>query len=404
MKTAPFLRRAILCTALAGFITACGGGGGGGSGTPASTPSVQACQSPTSGADNVISVCVDDGPLSSQREVNRLYVDITICAPGTSSCQTIDHVLVDTASVGLRLLDSVVTVGSGKTSYFNCARFLDLTYTWGAVKTLDLRLGQQKISALPVQVFGSSFAECASGGYSAIESIADLGAKGILGIGLFEQDCGADCSIASTGQYYRCQAGVCTGSLVEVSAQLQNPIARLGDGQNNGFVVKLPAVSAPGISTLRGELVFGVDTQANNKLGSASVLNTNAWGEITTNLAGRTYAESFIDTGSNGLYFDIAQTNCVGGGDFYCPSTQTPYSAMLTGEGGAPTVAVGFDMGNAESLFELGHAVLPTLAGPVNDAAVFDWGLPFYFGRSVFQGISGKSTPGNTHTGPFIAF
>jgi len=52
------------------------------------------------------------------------------------------------------------------------------------------------------------------------------------------------------------------------------------------------------------------------------------------------------------------------------------------------------------------------LLGNSNNAAVsdltgprpgnFDFGLPFFFGRSVFVGINGKSTPAGT--GPFIAY
>jgi hypothetical protein len=41
------------------------------------------------------------------------------------------------------------------------------------------------------------------------------------------------------------------------------------------------------------------------------------------------------------------------------------------------------------------------LAGRSN-AAYFDWGLPFHFGRNVFTAIEGKATPGGE--GPFVAF
>ena len=36
--------------------------------------------------------------------VNGLFATVTVCTPGNTNCQTIDHVLVDTGSNGLRLL------------------------------------------------------------------------------------------------------------------------------------------------------------------------------------------------------------------------------------------------------------------------------------------------------------
>ena len=45
---------------------------------------------------------------ANEAAVNILYVNVTICAPGsTTNCQTIDHVQVDTGSQGLRILSSV---------------------------------------------------------------------------------------------------------------------------------------------------------------------------------------------------------------------------------------------------------------------------------------------------------
>lgn len=393
------MRWFIVCLFIIG-LAGCGGGGG-----PSASPSIPSCPPSSSSATNVISVCVDSGPLTTQREVNRLYTDITICEPGTSNCQTIDHVLVDTGSVGLRLLRDQMTVTSTNTSYFNCARFLDLSYAWGSVVKLDLKLGSQTISALPVQLLGDSAAACASGAYSPINSVQDLGAKGILGIGLFEQDCGSACVTGLTGQYYSCPSGgTCTGTTAPLIEQLQNPIA-MRSTDNNGFVIDLPAVSASGASSLKGDLIFGIGTQANNSMSGATVLPTNALGYVKTELAGATYLESFIDTGSNGIYFDTLLSTCFSG-NFYCPSGSTPFTANMTGDGGSPTIPINFVVDNTRTLFDLGYTVLPTLAGPIGDGDIFDWGLPFYYGRKVFQGLSGKTTTtsGPSYTGPFIAF
>jgi hypothetical protein len=77
----------------AGIVAACGGGGGdgGGGGTPS--------------AANTVPVTVDRGLVGV---VNIPNVSVTICVPGTSVCQTIDHVQLDTASYGLRVVNTAL--------------------------------------------------------------------------------------------------------------------------------------------------------------------------------------------------------------------------------------------------------------------------------------------------------
>ena len=107
--------KTFVCTALVvSFLSACGGGSGGMS-APAgaagnATPGSNNGLTPAAGtalAANVLPVTVDKGPAGNN--VNRLYTEVTICQAGsTTLCQTIDHVLVDTGSTGLRLLSEVV--------------------------------------------------------------------------------------------------------------------------------------------------------------------------------------------------------------------------------------------------------------------------------------------------------
>src|SRR5271165_2913332 len=82
-------------------FVSCGGGGSAKTsspGTPAGT--------------NEVSVIVDSGPDAAQSPTqNTLYVTVTICMPGsTTECQSIDHVQVDTGSVGVRILGSVLNL------------------------------------------------------------------------------------------------------------------------------------------------------------------------------------------------------------------------------------------------------------------------------------------------------
>ena len=58
-------------------------------------------------------------------------------------------------------------------------------------------------------------------------------------------------------------------------------------------------------------LVFGIATQTNNGLGSAFVLATDGSSNFITTYMGKTLNGSFIDSGSNGLFFpDSTITVC----------------------------------------------------------------------------------------------
>ena len=104
------LKRLMILSALL-LLAACGGGGGGGGGsTPPPSPAP-----PPSTLTNFVTVTVDQGPAALNTGPNAYtasnvpYASVTICAPGSAAnCQTIDHVLVDTGSVGLRIFKSVV--------------------------------------------------------------------------------------------------------------------------------------------------------------------------------------------------------------------------------------------------------------------------------------------------------
>ncbi|HEU5408581.1 MAG TPA: DUF3443 family protein, partial [Nitrospira sp.] len=115
---------------------------------------------------------------------------------------------------------------------------------------------------------------------------------------------------------------------------------------------------------------------------------------------GTTFAQSIIDTGSNGYFFpDSTLPLCpMSLQDFYCPPVAANLSATLLGANGRQA-GVLFQVANTANLIQTGNAVFNNLGGP---SSTFDWGLPFFLGRVVFVGIEGQlSTLG---TGPFYAF
>ena len=241
-------------------------------------------------------------------------------------------------------------------------------------------------------------ADCASSG-PAMQTTADLHSNGILGVGLFTTDCGSGCVNAALPRwYYNCNAsGVCRASPQALAQQVTNPVSSFAL-DNNGVVIDLPAIADAGALSVSGSLIFGIGTQANNTLGGASVVKANAAnGYVVTTAAGQTYAQSYIDSGSNGFFFRTSQfPQC---GSWYCPSSTQTTSASIVGTDGASST-VSFAIGNSSTLFASSNNAFDNLAGVATRG--FGWGLPFFFGRRVYTSIASRDT--SAGQGPYYAF
>jgi len=183
---------------------------------------------------------------------------------------------------------------------------------------------------------------------------------------------------------------------------------------NNGVVIDLPAVPDQGAAVASGSMIFGIGTQSNNGLGNARIIDLNPnSGTFTTTAPGQSFSLSFVDSGSNGLFFPTGaafpasslptcSANSVAP-EFFCPTSQLTFSATLNGATNGNNVAVNFNIGNAVNLLtnnvsfhaynNLGAPIPPSLS------TSFDWGLPFYLGRRVYTGLQSSATPT-----PYIAF
>jgi hypothetical protein len=401
----------LLTIAAALLIGGCGGGGGGSTSTASG-----ASNGPSAATgQNVQTIVVDAGP--NNNVVNVPYVSVTICVPGTSTCQTIDHIDLDTGSSGLRIMSSVLSPSlalpaqaAGVGTLVECAQFAD-GFTWGPIKKADIQLAGEKALSVPIQVIGdpafSSIPTACSSTGSAENTVQTFGSNGVLGIGVFQQDCGTSCAQStSSGFYYSCSGSGCLASTAGLAAQAANPVAMFAS-DNNGTLISLPSVPAAGTATATGQLIFGIGTQANNQLGSATVLTLNTLsGNFTTTFNGRTFGQSFIDSGSNAIFFlDSGTSVCSSGigAGFYCPASTQNFSAVNRGTNGASST-VSFSVGNANTMFTSnpGATAYPQLAGPTLNSQTFAWGLPFFYGRNVFTAIENKSTPAGL--GPYVAY
>jgi hypothetical protein len=434
------MTRALLAVCALLLLSACGGGGGGGSGSPPPPPP------PPPALTNLATLTVDTGPPALNTgpnayiQYNVAYVSVTLCAPGTTTCQTIDHVQVDTGSVGLRIVQSVLnstllaalpmqTNTATGNPIGECYGYVD-GYAFGSVRQADFQIGGEKVAAMPFQVVGATgaFATvpslCSSGGGANLNSVDALGANGIIGIGVTTTDCGTACTTPggyAAAIYYDCPAFGC-GAIVPLQAltsapfqQLPNPVAAMSV-DNNGTMVSLPAAPSAGETSLTGTLYFGIGTQTNNALGSAAVLLTSTStspdgaGLITAVYNGQTLNESFIDSGTNlYLFVDPAIPDCGGqNAGYYCPASPLSLSATLEGTNGTMT-SVTFPLANAATLLATSYAVLPGIGGNPNLLGLmsaypqsFDFGLPFFYGRNIYTAIEGRKA-GST-VGPYIAF
>ncbi|RQZ11942.1 DUF3443 domain-containing protein [Burkholderia sp. Bp9031] len=401
-----------LAAATAMLVTACGGGGDGGGGG--------------SGGGNGGGSSVSDGNTANTavitvgtgvaRVINIPTVNVKICAPGTSNCQVVSNVLVDTASYGLRLVGSAVSgvlnnlpkVTSGGAPVAECGKFVS-SYTWGTVRTVDLSIGTEQASSLPVQIIGDLGtsnvpSSCTNGGMSA-NTASDLGANGILGIGPAPFDCGTTCATstsATNNNYYACPNGnsSCAVTLVPISQQVANPVHRFAT-DNNGVIVQMPNISSSGQGSATGLLTFGIGTQSNNALGASTVLTSTTTGDVSATFLGGSVT-AFFDTGSNAYFFnDSSQKICSTNTQFYCPSSTTTYTATLTGQNGT-SGGVSMPVANADTLFANASTfAFNDIAGPFGTAGWLDLGLPHFYGKTIYFGMD-KTASGGAQ--PYVAF
>lgn len=308
---------------------------------------------------NTVQVSVNFGPngystTTGDNYYNGVFTTVTVCAPGsTSSCTQIPNVLVDTGSVGLRVLGTAATgvttqvsslnlptVTDPTTGYpqYECVQYGDLSYTWGPVQMATVEVGGETASTtpggtasagIPIQVIsasnppddvsyeGSEYAnpclvysgtDTPTGGAND-GSVEALGANGILGVGNFPQDCGTYCtSLAdTTGEYIAYDASTGAGYIEPtlLTDQVWNPVAAFSSADTNGVMLSLPSIAATGASpnggtAVTGTLYFGINTQSNNQITSTqTVYEVDCDGD-------------FLQTTYNGVvYQDVDdQTDC----------------------------------------------------------------------------------------------
>jgi hypothetical protein len=419
---------------------------------------------------NSVPIAVNFGPNGNQGPptattgsyYNGIYTTVTVCEPGTTTCTAVDNVLVDTGSVGLRLLANSsnqigsvtltpITDSTGAYQLNECVGYADLTYTWGPMASATVQIGGETATQVPAASGGTAnqgipiqliTANAIAPSYAACNqypnnTVATLGANGILGVGSTTTDCGDGCvSSATNSPYWLCPtSGICTETnLPSLAYETWNPVAAFASADTNGVVIQLPSIPAAGATSVAGTLVFGIGTETcpgspsgctPNVLGKAQVFAQDENGYFPTVVFnGVTYTSpanaSYIDSGSAALFVSDATTlnsyasaqgitvsDCMVDTtdiDYYCPTPYPPALSVpveVTGYGGVGSGPITLSIANALTLFQdnPNNAAFNNIGiesggtGASDDS--FDFGLPFFFGAPnyIFTGIMGTNPP-----------
>ncbi len=353
-------------------------------------------------------------------DANVPCVSVTICSPSSpTTCQTINNILLDTGSFGLRIFSSLITVSltqvsSVGKSIAECALF-GIGATWGPVQQAMVTLGGETSTSMPIQtILDASQAQatfpvsnlCASNAPNTTPAAA--GYNGILGVGPFAYDCGS--TGCSNPTYYGCLGGTCTSTsaiALYPSKQVINPVYALSQ-DNNGVILALPGVNVPGATSDNGTFIMGIGTQSNNTATGLNAFPMNSYMNFTTNFNGVSMPDSFIDSGTNTYSFPYVNgmNNCAVNKGWYCPNSPACYTTTMVGSTGTPSLTNNFRVDGADSVFSSGVLIAPTVATglPAGITDTFDWGLPFFLGHAVYVGFQGRTATGISITGPYWAF
>lgn len=359
--------------------------------------------------------------INSLGYLNEPVVSVKICSPGTSICKIVGRILLDTGSSGLRIFASQIkdislnqVLTSSGQEVAKCTNYADGTAQWGPIKSAKLVLGGETIENVNIQIIDAAYSSVPNSCVGVENDPIAAGYNGILGVGIRDYDCGAGCSTnANSNLYFSCGPTKCTSSAISLSGQVRNPIAVMNSNSNsegindsNGSALMLPSVPITGAFSASGYLIFGIGTRKNNSpVSDTKFFTTDDKGFMKTNYLGKTIP-SFIDSGSNGLFFPATTQNQTCSG-WFCPQTPIKLSAInYPNSGSGFFSSVSFDIINSQQVFISHNHVYASLGAELSTH--FDWGLPFFLGKTVYTGIIGKtmvwSVDGNSYTGPYYAY
>ncbi len=340
---------------------------------------------------------------------NRLSVSVTLCVPGTRQCTTIDDVMVDTGSTGLRIEAAALPasfhlppfLGIEGAPIAECLRFVHAA-AWGPLVRADLHLGGLVAPNIAMQVIADGpSAQPPACPSSQVQATSN----GTLGVAPRLTDCPGSCKqVASAPGVFAMKQGawVPLSGAVPVNDRVPNPVTRL-PGHDNGVVIDLPAPRGGGEAAVTGALTLGVGTGPDG-LADARIVPLDTRGYFTTLYGDQAYPESYLDSGTmTDIVPDDRLPRCERASWAFCVRPRRTLAATIVGSDGARTPAP-FAIGDYDAAREHNDGAADDLAVAGDPGTkTFVWGAPFFLGRRIVIVIEGKGVPGRPDVGPFFA-
>ena len=251
-----------------------------------------------------------------------------------------------------------------------------------------------------MQIINAIYPGAANCSSNPMATPSDLGFNGILGVSPFTQ----------TSGYYSCNSTSCT-LINSPTITTQNPIRYLSHGYESGVTFKLPALGNNGATEAVGYAIFGVGSNSDNTPPTNDNVNyyqiatgTQQYMHMSSTLQSVSAIKyGFLDTGSNGIYFNDSSINFDSYG-FYTPNSTINFIANNTNYPAGSPISTSFNMANFDNLINnTNNSAFNNIGGLFGDNnSYLDYGLPFFFGKTVyicFTGMTCNGTPG-----PYWAF
>lgn len=393
------------------FLAACNGDGGSNN-----TPSSKLSDTPSTPSGNVTWDNIPSGtnqvPLTlshgiNGKAVNRPFINLTVCPVNdTKHCQTINNVLVDSGSSGLRINKSALKainfapIMDNNKSVFNCILF-GAGYDIGKMYSVDLYIGGEKGSNIPLQVTDNSDKNsqiakvCSNYDTIPAANLDDFGASAIIGISVIDSP---DKSY-SRAEVCDDSGNNCSG--IYSSGLNINPLSKFAT-DNNGVIFSIPKVATALASDVVGTLTFGLNTQSDNTVENGANVQivhgtaSDSWGSFSADNG----VNAIFDSGSATINIaknkhtdiQICTVNVIRPINIFCPANQT-------------AVSIGYgDISSLENQYTLNLMfidprtfadniyIVPDFATSSDDPSQEIFGIPAFFGRNIYLQFASANT------------